>query len=122
MDPRVKLNNQNAAYLEFILLILIELGIVGFFFSFLFKFGFGNMPLREMTTIRDGSRTSVTHLRALVENVTHFLNQCPFPKIFFSSFSIRKFWVSPDKWFILMSWTWVVIVFLTVVATGFLRI
>lgn len=46
------------------------------------KFGFGHMPLREITTIRGGSRTFVTHLRALVENVTHFLNHCPFPKIF----------------------------------------
>ena len=26
-------------------------------------------------------RTFVTHLRSLVENMTHFLNHCPFPKI-----------------------------------------
>lgn len=59
--PRVKLNNKNAAYLDLILLIFIEL--VFFFFP---KFGLGSVPLREMTTVRDGSRPFVTHLRALV--------------------------------------------------------
>lgn len=48
---------------------------------FLPRFGFGSVPMREIMTIRDGSRTFVTHLRALVENVTHFLNRCPYPKI-----------------------------------------
>ena len=60
------------------MLILIELGILAFFPP---KFGFGSMPLREIMSIRDSSRIFVTHLRSLVENVTHFLNHCPFPKI-----------------------------------------
>lgn len=40
------------------------------------------MCLREIMTIRGGSRTFVIHLRSLVENVTHFLNHYPFPKTF----------------------------------------
>lgn len=52
----VKLNNQRAGYLAFILLTLIELNF--------FKFYFGCMSLREITT-RDSSRKFVTHLRLL---------------------------------------------------------
>lgn len=48
---------------------------------FLPKFGFGSTPMKEIMTIRDGSRTFVTHLRALVEKVTHFPNHCLYPKI-----------------------------------------
>lgn len=58
---------------------LYRIGCLVFFF--LPKFGLGIVPMREIMTIRDGSRTFVTHLRALVEKVTHFPNHCPYPEI-----------------------------------------
>lgn len=78
--PRVKLNNKNAAYLDLILLIFIELVFFFFFQNSVWAVcPWGKWQQWEMV---------LDHLLLIwglwFENVAHFLNHCPFPKVSFN--------------------------------------